>query len=250
MSHCSFVASALVPAAQTTPLALEYIARSTTSCRRRAAEALDRPRRSACRPRPGTRLPTLTFVRLFAGSVNVFSAVVPSSNSSVTRAPIPRTPTCWRSGCRSACPAPRPIRLPPCPSACPSSISPGLLCASCQPLPVRRPPHRAFDDDRHAVGRRDDRRQCSRTRSAGSSSAALSVSRLFAARRRACTVITLPSVSRYCISTRRRLRARIGDQDEHVEERPGRAFGEEPARRRRRHAGALVARRERLARAG
>ena len=45
-----------------------------------------------------------------------------------------------------------------------------------------------------------------------------------------------------------RVGARVGDQHEHVEERPGRALGEEPPRRRRRHAGALVAGRERLVR--
>ena len=44
---------------------------------------------SAPKRRPaaaGNSTPTLTLVRLFAGSANGLSAVVPSSNSSVTRA--------------------------------------------------------------------------------------------------------------------------------------------------------------------
>ena len=81
--------------------------------------------------------------------------------------------------------------------------------------------------------------------SAGSSSAALIVSRLRAAT--LCgTVITPPPSSRYCISTVAVLRARIRDQDERVEERAGRAFREEPARGRRRDARAFVTGRERL----
>src|SRR4029453_10996256 len=84
-NHCSFVASALVPAAQITPFAFEYIARSTTNC---AGVA---PRLSISAPyrRPsadGYSTCTLTLVRLFAGRLNVRTAVVPSSNRSVTRA--------------------------------------------------------------------------------------------------------------------------------------------------------------------
>ena len=103
-----------------------------------------------------------------------------------------------------------------------------------------RPPHRALDDDRHGgVQRSHDRRGgdvgearlgCRRRWCAGSAPA-----------RPYWRTICVPPDRRYVTSTVVARRRGVGQQDEQVEERAGRAFGEEPAGLRRGDAGAVVA---------
>ena len=127
---------------------------------------------------------------------------------------------------------------------------PGALCASYQ---LRlRPPHRALDDDRHVVGRPHPHR----ARHAGERPVARVVRELFLVDPDGVAAVGghrvglgqhRPVGQQVVHLDVRRRRVRVGDQHEHLEERSGRALGEEPAVRRRRDAGALVAGGERLA---
>ena len=137
--------------------AFVYIARSTTICAPAcAAEALDRPRRSAGRRRSGTRRRRRRWCGCSAASVNVCCdrarAVLEQQRHARGAR---RTATCSRSGCRSAVAA-RAARLRL--RRAPTRAGRRRAGASCAPSvhsagAVRRPPHRALDDDRHAVGR-------------------------------------------------------------------------------------------------
>src|SRR5690348_7075109 len=82
--HCSFVASALVPAAKGTPPALEYIARSTTICAGVSpVDSITAPKRWPFTTAPNAG-PTATLVREDGGNAYVFTADVPFSNINVT----------------------------------------------------------------------------------------------------------------------------------------------------------------------
>ena len=155
--YCNFVASALVPAAQCCPLASQYIARSTTICAGVGAEALDDRPEAAADGRRELRAHLHVETAVAAARRTPRTALVPSSNSNVT-CTSRRPQTCWRRGCTSPCRARHPPRPRPAPTASPCVVAPGELCALYHVAAAPRPPQRALDDDRHAVGRTDGRR--------------------------------------------------------------------------------------------
>ena len=148
--HCSFVARALVPAAQFTPLASEYIARSTTICAGGAPMlSIEHAEPLAARPR-GSRAAGTTLERLLGGSgkSRVIGAV-PSSNSSVTRGRAGERRRVGDEHVGLGVARPADLALGQRPARCRCV---GLAGAVVRLVPGGRrrpgPPHRALDDDR------------------------------------------------------------------------------------------------------
>ena len=145
------VASAFVPAAQTRPPTLVYIARSTTIC-------------AGVAPRLSISVPKRAFATVgaeIAADRHVGAAVgrrcrcavasPPPSSSTVTR-PRPATRTCWRSGCRSARRRAADFTFGQRPARARRRRARRVV--RLRPGPWPRPPHRALDDHRHVVHRR------------------------------------------------------------------------------------------------
>ena len=148
-----------MPAAQTRPPAFVYIARSTTIG-------------AGVAPRLSTSAPIRALATVdpkTGGDVHVEAARRRHAEGADLRCRrLRRRPSrgcwrrrcrCWPPGCRWRRRRCRRPRLRPAPTRCRSCVAPARVVAFVpRALRAARPPHRALDDDRHVVGRRQDGR--------------------------------------------------------------------------------------------
>ncbi len=221
------VAAAFVPAAHVTPPTLVYIARSTTICAGVRAEAFDQRAEARVRGLWGSRPPTGTFVRLF-GCERVgarrFAAAF-EQHRHARLAGERRRVGDQDVGLRAARAADftlgqRPAR---------ARRRRARRVVRFVPRAVR-PPHRPLDDHRHVVHRHQlHRHRRRRQQRLAVEQLGVDVDRRARVGADVVGLLKRDAVRQHVggLHARRRV-VRIGDQDEQIEERAGRAFGQEP----------------------